>query len=173
MERELMNALAKKAPMTTSARARVIAQPFPEYFTQRVAESGFTNNEMAEALGYSKPNVISMIKKGDMKLPVNKVSAAARKLGVDPVFMLEKVLLETAPELWDALREVVGNRMITENEMNLIEYVRRELHGFDANVIAYDGFAKAIQPQLETIRNRESELAKAAKATLERAGRRA
>jgi hypothetical protein len=102
-----MNALAKKAP--TSARQRVIAQPFKDYFTQRLAEAGVTNAEMAEALGYDRPNVISMIKTGDMKMPLNKVAATARKLGLDPVFVLEKLLSENAPEIWDALREVIGN----------------------------------------------------------------
>lgn len=174
MEREnqIMNAVAKTKAPATSARSRVIAQPFNEYFSQRLAESGLTNAEMAEALGYPRPNVISMIKKGEMKLPLNKVAPAARALGVDPVFFLEKVLLETSPEIWNALKEVIGNRLVTDNEMLLLDFVRKSLHGFDANVIAYDGFAKAIEPELEKIRNREIELASAAKDMLARAGRR-
>lgn len=151
----------------------MIAQPFHEFFAQRVAEGGFTNVEMAEALGYPKPNVISMIKKGDMNLPLNKVGPAARKLGVDPVFMLEKVLLETAPDLWAALREAIGNRLVTDNEMQLVDFVRKALHGYDANVIAYEGFAGAATPELDMIRKREHELASAAKDALARAGRRA
>lgn len=166
-----MNATAKKAP-STAARQRVIAQPFHEYFTQRMAEAGVNNVEMAEALGYDRPNVISMIKKGAMRLPLNKIPTAARKLKIDPVFLLEKVLLETAPEIWSALREVIGDRLVTENEMGLLEFIRAKLQGYDANVIAYDGFTQAIEPELEKIQSREHELATAAKNTLARIGQR-
>jgi hypothetical protein len=55
--------------------------------------------------------------------------------------------------------------------MRLVEFVRKELHGYDANVSAYDGFMNKLAPELEKIRNREHELAQAAKNTIARTGR--
>lgn len=161
----LMNA-AVAAKKTTAPRARAI--PFHEYLSLRMAESGKTNVEIAEALGYPRPNVVAMLKTGAMKLPLNKIGPMARILGVDPVALLERHLTETAPEVWDVLQSVLGNRLISDNQMALVEFVSKHLDGFDANVIGYKEFTDAITPPLKMIAKREKELASAALAAMRR-----
>jgi hypothetical protein len=162
-----MNAAAAKKP-TTAAKGRMSALPTHEYLTLRIAESGKTNTEIAEEVGYPRPNVIAMLKTGGMRLPLNKVGPMARALGIDPVFLLEKVLTETSPELWDALRSVIGDRLVTENEIKTIQFMRKELNGFDANVIGYKEFTDAMRDGLRAISAHEKAVSNASIAALKR-----
>lgn len=158
-----MNAVTKKP-----TKARVSALPLNEYLTLRIAESGKTNTEIAEEIGYPRPNVIAMLKTGTMRLPVNKVAQMARALGIDPVFLLEKVLNETSPELWTALQELIGGHLVSANERKLIEFTRKGLDGFDANVLGYKEFTDALSPVLDMISARERALADASLAAMKR-----
>lgn len=159
-----MNALAKKP----AAKSRPAPMPFHEWLAVQINQSGKTNVEIAEALSYPRPNVVAMLKTGAMKLPVNKVGAMSRVLGVDPVFMLERVLNDNAPEMWAALKEVLGNRLVTAHEMALIEFTRSRLGGFDANVTGYKELTDALEAPLAMIAKREGDLAKASVAAIKR-----
>lgn len=137
------------------------AQPLHEYLSQRIFESGLSNVEMARALGYDKPNVIAMMKQGSMRLPVNKVAATARALGIDPVFLLDKVMRETSSDLWDALRDVMGTRLVTTNEMRLLEFIRGHLQGVDVDLTEQTELMDQLDHHLGAIFQREVERSKA------------
>jgi len=146
-----MNAALPRPPMRADQIGPLSMLPLNEYLTVRIAESGKTNVEIAQLLGYGRPNVVSMLKTGSMRLPVNKVSALARVLNIDPVFLLEKVLTESSPEVWDCLKGVIGNYLVTANECSLIDLCRKELNGVDANVVGFKEFTDVIVPALHAI----------------------
>jgi len=154
-----MNAAA--AAKKPAAKARIASVPFHEWLSVQINQSGKTNVELADALGYPRPNVIAMLKTGAMKLPLNKIGQMSRALGIDPVFLLQRVLSDSAPEMWSALNEVLSGRLVTGNEMALVEFVRSRLPGIDANVIGYKEFSDALEGPLEMIAKREKELANA------------
>lgn len=160
-----MNAAAAKK---TVAKSRTASIPFHEWLAIAINQCGKSNVEIAEALSYPRPNVIAMLKTGAMKLPLNKVGSMARVLGIDPVFMLERVLSDSAPEMWAALNEVIGSRLVTGNEMSLVTFVRSRLNGFDANVTGYKEFTDALEAPLTMIAKREGELAKGTLAAMKR-----
>lgn len=160
-----MSTAAVKKPAARASRAAI---PLNEYIALRCNESGKTNQEIAEALGYPRGNVIAMIKTGTMKLPLNKVGPLARVLNIDPVHLLERVLVETSPETWEALSSVIGNKLVTDNEHKLVEFVRSRLHGFDANVVGYKEMTDAMEEPLKMIAKREKELASATALALKR-----
>jgi predicted XRE-type DNA-binding protein len=54
-----------------------------DFLTQAIENSKLKQTEIAEAVGYDKPNFITMLKQGKTKLPVNKVPAFAKILGID------------------------------------------------------------------------------------------
>lgn len=135
--------------------------PVGRYLSQLIAASGKTNVEIAEALGYPRSNVIAMLKTGSMKLPVNKVGQMARVLGIDPVHLLDRILDESSPETWAALREVLGNRLVSDNEYQLVQFVREFVGGYDPKLTDFKDLRDVLAPALTKIAGFERQRAEA------------
>lgn len=95
-----------------------------DYIGNQIAMSGKSQREIAEEVGYPKANVITMIKQGSTKLPINKVPVFAKSLGVDTVHLLRVTMNEYMPETWEVITSVFGNQMVSESERKLIEILR-------------------------------------------------
>lgn len=100
-----------------------------QYLSQQIALSPHSQREIAEAAGYPKPNILTMFKQGDTKLPVNKVPAMAKALGVDPAHLLRLVMEEYMPEAWAAVESIIGKHIVSDEEMAVVEMVRQESRG--------------------------------------------
>lgn len=96
-----------------------------QFITKKIAESGKSQKQIAEELGYEHPNVISMIKSGATKLPLEKVSAMARALNVDPGCLLRLALDEYQPGLYVAIEECLLSPLLNRAERELIAKLRR------------------------------------------------
>ncbi|MEQ8354649.1 MAG: hypothetical protein RH942_03855 [Kiloniellaceae bacterium] len=94
-----------------------------EYLAHQIRVCDKTQKQIAEEIGYQRPNIITMMKLGQTKVPLEKVPAIAKALGADPAHLLGIVLREYYPENWKVLREVLGF-VVTQNERELIEVVR-------------------------------------------------
>ncbi len=101
------------------------------YIQLQIAVSGVAQKDIAEALGYENPNVITMFKQGKTKLPINKVGPLAKVLGVDPVHLLRLVMTEYCPDTFQAIQHLIGQSLVTANEMALIEIVRKTCGAVD------------------------------------------
>lgn len=99
-----------------------------DYLSRQIAASPKKQTEIAAEVGYP-PNMVWMIKKGSTKLPIPKVAAFAQALNIDPVHLLRIVMEEYQSESWGAIEEIIGNRMVTDDEMQLIWIVRSESFG--------------------------------------------
>jgi hypothetical protein len=141
---------------------RFTALPVKDVLKVRMKELGIKNPELQKALDYPMPNVIAMMKSGTMRLPATKALATAALLQVDPVFLVAKVLSENDADLWDVIESLLGNQLVTANEMALIKLVRQGLDGHDVNLAQSPAFVRAIKPQLAAIAKRETALAQAA-----------
>lgn len=132
-----------------------------EYLTQQIDLSGRPQKEIAEALGYDKPNIITMFKQGKTKIPLNKIAPLARAVGVDPVHFLRLAMLEYSPETWAVLESLIGNAMMSANEERLLSVVRKASRGLDLPPIE-----KEMERELTTLvsswADRHDALAKAA-----------
>ena len=95
-----------------------------EYLTKAIELSGKSQREIAREVGYDKPNVVSMMKKGETKVPIDKAPLFARACGVNPTFFLRLVLEEYHSESWATIRETLGEPL-TKNEQDLIAVYRR------------------------------------------------
>ena len=87
-----------------------------EYLAQAIAVSGKTQKEVARLAGYDKPNVLSMMKNGNTKIPVDRVPALARACGTDPKVMLRIVMQEYHPTLWEVLTQTLGDQILLSSE---------------------------------------------------------
>jgi hypothetical protein len=100
------------------------------FIGQQIAISGVSQRAIATACGYSNANMITMIKKGATKLPLNKVAHMARALNADPVHLLRLAISEYEPETWSVIVRILGTRVsVTDAEVCLLELVRAEGHG--------------------------------------------
>lgn len=154
-----------KAPATQKFRERdhrFTALPVKDVLKIRMKDLGISNGDLQKALDYPMPNVIAMIRGGKMRLPANKAAIAAKLLKVDPVAFLGKVIAENDPDLWDSISAVMGDHLITPNELALIKLVRQGLDGHDVNLAESPSFRQALAAECNQIVERENALAQAA-----------
>jgi transcriptional regulator with XRE-family HTH domain len=88
------------------------------------AASGKTQREIAAEVGYEKPNMIAMMRAGDVKVPLDKVPALAKALHVDPAFLLRLAMNQYWPEMADAIAQIFGT-ICTANEVEILEHIRK------------------------------------------------
>lgn len=142
--------------------SRYSALPVKDLLKIRMKELNIKNVELQRTLGYPKSNVIAMMKSGAMQLPAHKVLDAARLLELDPVFLLGKVIAEKDPELWRVILALLGNELITDNEMKLIHFVREGLGGHDVDLLQTPGFVQSLTQHVKAASDRAGKLARAA-----------
>lgn len=82
-----------------------------------------SQREIAERLGYDRANIVSMFKTGDAKVPFEKMPALAEVLGVDLAHLVRLGLEQYWPERMNVIARVF-RRVVTENEMELIQEIR-------------------------------------------------
>jgi len=95
-----------------------------EFLAWAIRRSGKTQREVARDVGYPKPNVVSMMKTGETRLPLERVPAFARALEIDAAFLMRMALQEYHPELYQVLIETLG-KPLTANERAIVECYRR------------------------------------------------
>lgn len=95
--------------MTITASSTVQAA-----FVAMLEDCGKTHKDIALEVGFERRNVISMMKSGDMKVPINRAPALARACGADPVAFTRLVLAEYMPEAWEAVQDELGARGLPE-----------------------------------------------------------
>lgn len=69
---------------------------------------GKSQKQIAEKVGFPKANVLTMLKHGSTRIPINRVPALARSLGVDPARFMRLVLEEYSPEILEAIEGSLG-----------------------------------------------------------------
>ena len=120
--------------MTTVFKSPTVA----EYLTEKISACGKTEQEIAEAIGYSAASVIHAFTHGTAKVPINKIGMLARFLEIDSVYFLRLVLAEYMPDVLVAIDDALQVPMLTENERGLIEAYRRVTEGTDAMAVICD-----------------------------------
>ena len=96
-----------------------------EYLAKMIEISEKTQKQIAHEVGYTRPNVLSMMKQGLIKVPVDKAPALARALNVDPAYFLGLVLREYMPDAWAAMEQHLGG-VLSENERRLLDVYREQ-----------------------------------------------
>lgn len=94
------------------------------YLARQIELSDKSQKAIATEAGFAKPNMVSMIKQGDTRLPIAKIGPIARALGIDPVHLFRMTMMEYEPETWLAISSVLGQPFISENEMEIINVIR-------------------------------------------------
>ena len=119
--------------MTKTISSTVSRHFLAAYIDRMIHRAGLKKVEVAKALGYERANVISMMTKGQMSIPLTKVPALAALLGIERRTLLHMVLREYNPELLLVLCEVEGHSL-SRNELELVEAFRRATDHADPDV---------------------------------------
>lgn len=125
----------RKTPGRKKARGVEDPVTVAQYLTRQVEMSMKTQHAIAEEAGFQNPNVISILKRGVSKVPVNRVPALARALGVDPAYLLGLVMNEYMPETWQTISEILGKNLVTQAEHDVISVIREASEGYEARPV--------------------------------------
>ena len=115
------------------------AKTIGELITAYKAESGLSDEQIAAHLGYTKGNVIAMIRAGAMSLPWRKIEALAELMDVDPQLVLELSLRERNPDLLEFFKAMQARFQITPAERRLIDHCRTLAGGREVSPFIIDG----------------------------------
>ena len=102
--------------MTKSATAQFLAAA--------IDHSGLTQREIARRIGLAKPNVISMMKNGETKVPIDRIPALAKACDADPKDFLRVAMTEYHPEMWDVLY-IVFDPKLTDPKIDLLRMLKQ------------------------------------------------
>lgn len=115
--------MVTKAVRVTPANANK-PRNVAEYISWQIQLCGKSQTEIAQQAGFDKPNVITMIKQGKTKVPLNKIGSMAKALEIDPVHFMRMCLNEYLPDLADTIQQITNQPIITKNEMDFITVIR-------------------------------------------------
>ncbi|WP_339951087.1 helix-turn-helix transcriptional regulator [uncultured Albimonas sp.] len=82
-------------------------------FAAMLEKSGKTQKAIAEEVGLERRNVISMMKTGEMEVPIERAPALARACGADPAAFTRLVVQEHMPEVWETLERELDRSSAT------------------------------------------------------------
>lgn len=116
---------ADETIVTRKTSSTYAETPLSKFLSKQIAAlSGVkSQREIAFEVGYDRPNNISMIKNGDTKLPLDKVPAFAKALGVDPKHLYRLALEQHYPEVARIAHQIFGN-VVSDHEMLLVRKFR-------------------------------------------------
>lgn len=93
------------------------------FVERRVNQSPYSQKEIAEMCGFNTPNIITMLKQGSTKVPVEKIPALAKALDVDQVEFFTLVMKNYRPKEYEVIVKILGDP-ISEAERNIVKLLR-------------------------------------------------
>lgn len=116
-------------PLASTKMARFLERRIQELQDRKDPKS---QRQIAQEAGFNRPNIISMMKTGESKVPLDRVPALARALEVDMRHLFRLALEQhfRGAEISAAIAEVFGN-VVSNNEMEWVEFIREISHNSD------------------------------------------
>lgn len=90
------------------------------------ANEHLTQKELAEYAGFSKPNMIYMLKTGATKVPLDKAGLIAQKLGLDEQEFWFKCLKEYQPLVYAEFERINKQPCLSKSELKFIKFSREK-----------------------------------------------
>ncbi|MBX4911395.1 helix-turn-helix transcriptional regulator [Rhizobium bangladeshense] len=106
-----------------------VARFLDKHIDQKVSKS---HREIAQAAGWTQSNMVTMIKKGDAKLPLDRVTSLARAIDVDPMFLFRLALEQFLPDEPETARML--DFICTSNEAEILGIIREVSGNSDPKV---------------------------------------
>src|ERR1700744_287762 len=78
-----------------------------------------SQREIAAEAGFARPNVISMLKSGSIKVPLDRIPALARAIEADPAHMFRLGMNDAWPELAPLISTIFGRQLGSAHEAEI------------------------------------------------------
>lgn len=101
--------------------------PTARHLFDAVERSPKTQREIAREAGFTTPNILSMIKTGETKVPMRRITRLAQALDIEPGAFINIALQEYHPDLHAVLSEHYGIGL-TRPERVLLEVYHEACH---------------------------------------------
>lgn len=102
--------------------------PVALFIASRIEAIGKLQKDIAEKVGFEKPNMITMIKQGKSRLPIDKIGPMAQALEIEPVALFSMCMEEYHPNTWKAIAPFLESAM-TADERRMLGAIRRFIGG--------------------------------------------
>lgn len=79
-----------------------------QILTDAINKSSKTQTQIAREVGFNRPNMVSMIKQGHSRVPLDKIKRLADCLELDAKDLLDSCMQEYRPEEWAVIKEICG-----------------------------------------------------------------
>lgn len=89
-----------------------------------INRSSYSQKEIAKMCCFNSPNIITMLKQGATKVPVEKIPALAKALNLDRVKFFELVMKNYRPKEYEVIVEIFGEP-ISDAERAIIKLLRQ------------------------------------------------
>lgn len=101
-----------------------------KYIAKIIDTNGINQRDIADAVGWENPNMVSIIKRGGTKIPLDRVFPLARALELDPMDLFVRVMSEYHPGVWDEVKQYITGWILTQSEQSLVKAYRKKVaHG--------------------------------------------
>lgn len=104
----------------------------------RQAALGAGDHTIAEALGYPSGTVVTLIKEGRMRLPINKAKPFADALDIEPGLVMRAILREMDPSVLKAIEQCLSPLALSQGEARLINRLRQSSQGRDITPVMFE-----------------------------------
>lgn len=94
-----------------------------KFLSHEMMLSDYSQKDLADLCGFKTANIITMLKQGLTKIPIDKIPILAKALNVDPVKFYKIVMIEYRPKEYQAIIEIIGEP-ITASERGVVALVR-------------------------------------------------
>lgn len=109
-----------------------------ELIESRQRSLNLSDLHVAAALGCDNPGITGLIKSSTMRVPVSKVPHLAEVLQVQPSVLMRMVLLESSPEMLQAIEACYGPMELTDGEVRLLQSIRKSDTGGEPAIVICD-----------------------------------
>jgi len=98
----------RDGPDRIEEKSEMTRMSVAERLEKAAGARGKSQREIAAKVGYTRPNVLSMMKLGQTKVPIEKAPLMAETSGVDPADFTRHVMQEYHSAVWEVLAETFG-----------------------------------------------------------------
>lgn len=120
--------------------------PTAQMLAKGIKDSGLTQRDIADRVGFKHPNVLSMMKQGLTKVPLDRIPALSQALGLDQTRFLLVAVEEYHAGVYEVLCDTLG-LPFSDAEQGLVVLFRMASL---RNEIELDGpFRKALEGLLD------------------------
>lgn len=114
--------------MTTKEDAKKATDIVAKMVDAGIRNSGKTATQIAKECHFNNACFISLIRKGNSRVPISKIGDLARAIGFDVVTFRNRVVQEYMPELWELdMREGILPLGLSLAEQKAVRIMKLEL----------------------------------------------